>query len=156
MSAQFYRLGSRRLRTATLAAGVALCFAGAPLAQAASTSVVPLNRSEAAAQQSAALPSFAPMAKRVLPAVVNITVMLKGGGDQMAMNQGPDQGQGQGPGLPFFPQSPFDQFLHRFFDQQGQNGMGPPPRVGHTVALGSGFIIDPSGYVVTNNHVVEN
>jgi serine protease Do len=93
-------------------------------------------------------PSFAPLVKKVLPAVVNISVKEKAGFTNEDDQIGP---QGQQP-FPFFPQSPFDQFLRKFFNQQGPGF--PPGNALQQTALGSGFIIDPSGYIVTNNHVI--
>jgi serine protease Do len=140
----------RHLRFATFAAGVALALAFSPLAHAADTSATN-------SPMAAALPSFAPLVKQVMPAVVNISATLKqdatptDDSDSDQDQSGPDLGQGPPQG---FPQSPFDEMLRRFFEQQGR----PMPRehAEHTVALGSGFIIDPAGYVVTNNHVVQN
>src|SRR5437764_6862476 len=95
--------------------------------------------------------SFAPLVKKVLPAVVNISVTEKS--DVQGLAERLPEG---------FRGSPFDDFLRRFFDQHGSEGQatprpfrGRPGEEGGTgrIALGSGFIIDPAGYVVTNNHV---
>ncbi|HUI35549.1 MAG TPA: DegQ family serine endoprotease [Stellaceae bacterium] len=92
--------------------------------------------------------SFAPLVKRVLPAVVNISVTEAANPDQMS-EQLPQQFRG----------SPFDDMLRRFFDQQQGEDQPYSHRFGDDaetkqIALGSGFIIDPEGHIVTNNHVV--
>jgi len=141
--------GYRRIRAAALATSVGLSLALAPLASA-QTAAAPQGLHEAAA-----LPSFAPLVKKVLPAVVNISVTEKANApdeeDQMDGDQnGPQQG---------FPPSPFDEFLRKFFEQQGQGMPGMPSQPlphAQRIALGSGFIIDPAGYIVTNNHVVND
>ncbi len=86
--------------------------------------------------------SFADLAERLLPAVVNIST------SQMRQSS-----EFRGPEVPDFPPgSPFEEFFKEFFDRQQQQPEGQRRR--KATSLGSGFIIDPSGYVVTNNHVI--
>lgn len=93
--------------------------------------------------------SFADLAQRLLPAVVNISTA------QVIE----DRGQGD---FPFPPGSPMDKFRD-FFERdlpQGRNRGDDEPRRRRSTSLGSGFIIDTNGngesYVITNNHVIED
>jgi len=144
----FSTMSAGRLRRLAVAAALSAALVGAPMvfsqAQAAEPAIVPM-------------PSFAPMVKKVLPAVVNISVTEKSNvansdnstDDQQQLGQNDNPFQG-------FPPSPFDEFLRRFFQQQQRQFHESPVPEGQRVALGSGFIIDPTGYVVTNNHVVQD
>ncbi|MGQ0675858.1 MAG: DegQ family serine endoprotease [Rhodospirillales bacterium] len=88
---------------------------------------------------------FADLVVKVKPAVVNISTTQRAEGARPeAMPQMPD--------LP--EDSPFREVFERFFNQRPGAPGGTPRPERRVNALGSGFIIDPSGYVVTNNHVV--
>jgi serine protease Do len=81
--------------------------------------------------------SFADLANKLLPTVVNIsTSQILKAPPQNAMPQLP-------------PGSPLEDLFKNF--------LGPKPNTPrHVTSLGSGFIIDASGYIVTNNHVIED
>jgi serine protease Do len=81
--------------------------------------------------------SFADLAQKVSPSVVNITTSTMVEGNAGAS--------------PLVPEgSPFEDFFERFRDQMEE---GNRPR--RSSALGSGFVISEDGFVVTNNHVIE-
>jgi serine protease Do len=85
--------------------------------------------------------SFSDLAEIVSPAVVNIRAV------KIVKNRG-----GKSPSFgkdPFREDNPMKDFFDRFFGPEQQPDLKQR-------SLGSGFIIDTSGYVVTNNHVIEN
>jgi len=121
---------SSRLRGSAVAAVAALVLA------------VPAGSSSAARLAS---DGFADLAEKLLPAVVNIstTQTLKA------------EHQRAAPARPQFPPgSPFEEFFKDFFDHNGQQTDRPEAKPRKATSLGSGFVIDPAGYIVTNNHVI--
>ena len=91
---------------------------------------------------------FADLAQRLSPAVVNIATtqtLRRGGASQMSSPDG----------------VPFDDLLKQFLGEDGRSG---PPGLGggegagptRVQSLGSGFVIDPKGTIITNYHVIED
>ena len=100
------------------------------------------NAPSAMAPRPGAPMSFADLSARLQPAVVNISTKQR---------------------VPVRTQTdPFEEFFRRFDPSQppgGQQGQGQgqqgQPRTRETGSLGSGFIISPDGYIVTNNHLIQ-
>jgi len=86
--------------------------------------------------------SFADLAEEVTGAVVNISASTTVEARSRTLPQLP-------------PGTPFEDLFEEFFNRRGQgNGDSAPSRPRSSNSLGSGFVIDPSGIVVTNNHVI--
>ena len=126
-----------RFRGALTGAGFSILALSAVLA--------PAGLQQARAQQAmptVQLPSIADLSDRLLPAVVEITIESKSASASPAL-----------PSLPDLPDnSPFKDFFDEFLKRQQQGDNGQPRTM---TSMGSGFVVDGAGLIVTNNHVVE-
>jgi Do/DeqQ family serine protease len=115
-----------------LAWAVSMCFGAVPGSQMdvlAAERVVPQTSTDIRL-------SYAPLVKKVAPAVVNIYAR------KIVKQRGPSLFN--------------DPFFQRFFGRDFGKGLGPPARERIQNSLGSGVIIDSNGTVVTNNHVIND
>ncbi len=91
-----------------------------------------------------ALPDFTPLVQENSAAVVNISTTLKKS----------ETGNFENYQMPDIPEdSPFHDFFKKFFGEIPEGGLDPFEQ---RSSLGSGFILDAAGYVITNNHVVKD
>ena len=93
----------------------------------------------AAARAQAGPPDFADLAERLVPSVVSISTSQ-------------EVQAGGAPRTP--PGSPFEEFFREYFERRGEQ---PPQRnrpMPRANSLGSGFVVDADGFIVTNNHVI--
>src|SRR5947207_6219209 len=93
--------------------------------------------------------SFAQIAKQVGPSVVNISTSYAPKRTSTSMPRGrrqltppPDQDQGDSGGM--------DDFIQRFFGGGGGGFGGQMPEMRRGSATGSGVVVDPAGYILTN------
>ena len=130
MASRRKHMQAARLAVLALAASTAAAF-GLPAAARADTAGPPV--------------SFADIVDRVKGSVVSIYITGKGGPD-MAAGDAPEN----------FPDLPQDNPLNQFFKKfkKGDKGGDQPPA--EVKAQGSGFVISDDGYIVTNNHVIED
>jgi serine protease Do len=136
--------------------GIALFLSGHNIARAASGAAQAENSASAPLNASSIAPlvtlnnAIEAVAAHVTPAVVSVSVTSRVSGDDGNGNQENGQNGGQNFGIP--PQDLPPGFQRFFFGPGGGQNMQPQPQIEHGV--GSGVILSPDGYIVTNYHVV--
>ena len=143
-------LTSRSRQIALVASVGVLSLLASPILAPAQTAASPVLQGQV---------SLADLAERVMPAVVNIAAVTTSDTRGRTLPQIPQLG----------PDTPFGDLFEEFFNRrgQGQQGQGRPgqpgqgqqgenqsPQQRRSQSAGSGFVIDASGLVVTNNHVI--
>jgi len=88
---------------------------------------------------------FSALAKKLEASVVNITVDVAAPEKGSVRGQAPDDNSDEVP-----------EFFRKFFGPDGSGSPQDIPESPKRQASGSGFLVDKNGYIITNNHVVEN
>lgn len=141
-------LTSRARQVALVASVGVLSLLASPILAPAQTAASPVLQGQV---------SLADLAERVMPAVVNIAAVTTSDTRGRTLPQIPQLG----------PDTPFGDLFEEFFNRRGQGQQGRPgqpgqgqqgenqaPQQRRSQSAGSGFVIDASGIVVTNNHVI--